>query len=249
MGRQCADERDGRSRTDLHETILRFARRCRSRLVSGRLVHRPKEGHVAMTMCRPLVLMILVASMERSVGAEQLVWTPSLADRQECGALPKSVHVSEIGYVANKRGDQIETLSIFKAEVPDARLVLAASVSSNVTAKGPQATKCLGVYGYHYKRSTTLQLGTANTAVQIRMNKMPARAEPVVVIAAHLGAVPIEMDADRAAPAATRAGIWVAIRREVEGVDGPGRNRRSSTRRQPGTGNVRSPAQRRLELV
>src|SRR5262245_20720786 len=49
---------------------------------------------------------------------------------------------------------------------------------------------------------------------------MPARADAVVVIAAHLGAVAIEVDANRSTPAAARAGTAMAIRREVGRLDG-----------------------------
>ena len=49
---------------------------------------------------------------------------------------------------------------------------------------------------------------------------MPAWAEPVVVIAGHLSAVAVEMDADRAAPAAARAGTAMAVWWEVTLVDG-----------------------------
>jgi hypothetical protein len=51
---------------------------------------------------------------------------------------------------------------------------------------------------------------------------MPARAEAVVVVAGHLSAVAIEMDADRPAPAAARAGTTMATWREGGSVDGCG---------------------------
>jgi hypothetical protein len=59
---------------------------------------------------------------------------------------------------------------------------------------------------------------------------MPARAHPVVVIPACLGAVAVEVDADRPAPTAPRTTALVRERREVGLVDGTrGRHRRSST--------------------
>jgi hypothetical protein len=58
---------------------------------------------------------------------------------------------------------------------------------------------------------------------------MPARAQAVVVVAAHLGAVTIEVDANRSTPAAAFARATMAIRRELGGVDGRGGHRRSST--------------------
>jgi hypothetical protein len=58
---------------------------------------------------------------------------------------------------------------------------------------------------------------------------MPARADAVVMIAAHLGAVAVEVHADRATPGAAWAGTAMAVRREVGGLDGRGGHRRSST--------------------
>jgi hypothetical protein len=55
---------------------------------------------------------------------------------------------------------------------------------------------------------------------------MPARADAVVVIAAHLAAVPIEVDADRSTPTALRARPPMAIRREVGRLDGRGGHQR-----------------------
>ena len=42
-----------------------------------------------------------------------------------------------------------------------------------------------------------------------------AGTEPVVVVAAHLAAVPIEVDANRPAPSAARTRTAMAVRREV----------------------------------
>jgi hypothetical protein len=50
------------------------------------------------------------------------------------------------------------------------------------------------------------------------------------MVAAHLGAVPIEVDADRSTPAAACARPTMTIRRELGLLDGRGGHRRSSTR-------------------
>jgi len=49
---------------------------------------------------------------------------------------------------------------------------------------------------------------------------MPAWADAVVVIAVCLGAVSIEVDANRSTPAAAFAQTAMAIRREIGRVDG-----------------------------
>jgi hypothetical protein len=54
---------------------------------------------------------------------------------------------------------------------------------------------------------------------------MPARAHAVKVIAARLGAVPIEVDADRPAPATPcAAGTLIRERRQGALLDGRGRH-------------------------
>ena len=57
---------------------------------------------------------------------------------------------------------------------------------------------------------------------------MPARADAVVVIAAHFCAVPVEVDEDRSMPAALRARPPMAIRREVGRLDGRGQAAREA---------------------
>jgi len=53
---------------------------------------------------------------------------------------------------------------------------------------------------------------------------MPARADAVKMVAARLGAVAVEVDANRAAPAAPPARPAMAVRREVGLLDGRGRH-------------------------
>jgi hypothetical protein len=138
-----------------------------------------------------LVPLLLAIAMGSSIGATQdtlpdsdpFVWRPTATDRQDC-QLPQGVSVSRIARAPYMAATGSRQLSVFKAELPNARLAFAASVfdpGKSVPTR-PELV-CVWHPDYSsYLRSSELVLGKTRHAVRIDAGNLTGEVEVAMII-------------------------------------------------------------------
>jgi len=132
------------------------------------------------------VLTLLAISIGSSVAQDGLpdsasfVWRPTLNDRRDC-QLPQGLSVSRFARVSATSSHQ---LSVFKGELPNARMVFAASVFDQGKSPPTQPELvCIWHPDYSlYLRSSGLTIGRARQAVRIDVGNLTGEVQVAMVV-------------------------------------------------------------------